>query len=75
MPSHKSSRTEWHLKSGKWTRSLGCRGARVRLFQKEVGACSTARSGFPRAGLVRNVWEPLTRRKAETLANALLAAL
>ncbi len=59
MATRKPSRSEWQLKSGKWTRSLGSRGARVRLFQKRRGGCSTARSGCRRAEWIGNVSELL----------------
>lgn len=75
MATRKPSRTEWRLKGGRWTRSLGNRGARVRLFQK----CSE--------GLFyRDVWTPdkghnkkclgtTDRDEADRMGKALVAAL
>src|SRR5580704_8774312 len=34
MASTNGRRTQWHLSHGKWTRSFGERGMRIRLFQK-----------------------------------------
>lgn len=47
MATRKPTRTAWRQKEGKWMRSLGNRGARIRLFQK--------RKDGP---FYRSVWNP-----------------
>lgn len=69
-------RSEWHqMKEGKWARSFGGRGYRVRLFQKRKGgvfyrAIWTSGYGFGRASL-----GTADRIEAEQLAKRALAEL
>lgn len=69
-------RSEWHqTKEGKWARSFGGRGYRVRLFQKRKGgvfyrAIWTSGYGFSRASL-----ETADRTEAEQIAKQALAEL
>jgi hypothetical protein len=37
MAARNPRRNEWHQADGKWTKSLGRRGLRVRLFQNRKG--------------------------------------
>lgn len=72
----KPSRNEWHqLKNGTWSRTLGFRGARVRLFERSEGG------GFQRAvrladgSVSRRSLNTSDRNVAERLGKDLLAAL
>ena len=76
MANRKPTRTAWRQQHGKWTRSLGNRGTRVRLFQKRKDG-----------QFYRAVWNRRTqtfdrrclgtsdRDEAERLATELLSAL
>ena len=75
MATRKPSRSEWQLKSGKWTRSLGSRGARVRLFQKRSGGLFYRALWVPSRGVDRKCLGTADRAEAERLAKALLAAI
>ncbi len=75
MASRKARRNEWTKRDGKWTRSLGSRGMRVRLFQNR-------RNGtFYRAVWVSEVGRDVAslrtrdRNEAERLGRELLAEL
>src|SRR6185503_17007416 len=71
----KATKEGWKLVGGKWTRSLGMRGARVRLFQRRSGTT-----------FYRDVWvrgkgrdikslNTCDRDEAERLGKQLLGAL
>lgn len=75
MATRKPSRSEWQLKSGKWTRSLGSRGARVPLFQKRSGGLFYRAFWVPSRGLDRKCLGTADRAEAERLVKVLLAAL
>jgi integrase len=79
MPKRRSS---WNLQNGKWSRSIGERGARVRLFQKTKDGvfyrATWVRSDDPREPCGRRNVRSLgtrDRNHAERLGRALLAAL
>jgi integrase len=67
-------RTEWRQSHGKWTKSLGERGARVRLFQKRRGGVFYRATWIAGARDVRSL-ETHDRKEAERLGRQLLAAL
>lgn len=71
----RNRRNEWHQTNGMWTRSLGERGTRVRLFQKRPNGMFYREVWIPGRG--RNQATLLTRdrHEAERLGKALLAAL
>ena len=75
MATRKPSRSEWQLKSGKWTRSLGSRGTRVRLFQKRSGGLFYRAFWVPSRGVDRKCLGTHDRAEAERLGKALLGAL
>ncbi|MBA3342898.1 MAG: site-specific integrase [Gemmatimonadaceae bacterium] len=76
MANRKPSRTEWRLIKGKWTRSLGNRGARVRLFQKRSGGQFYRSVWSPRAGTFdRRCLGTADRVEAEKMGRDLLAGL
>ena len=75
MATRKPSRSEWQLKSGKWTRSLGSRGARVRLFQKRSGGLFYRAFWVPSRGVDRKCLGTADRAEAERLGKVLLGAL
>src|ERR1700675_5169644 len=75
MATRKPSRSEWQLKSGKWTRSLGSRGTRVRLFQKRSGGLFYRAFWVPSRGVDRKCLGTADRAQAERLGKALLGAL
>ena len=64
----------WHQVNGKWTRSLGERGLRVRLFQIRRGGMFF-RSVCLHGQKQRKALGTTDRREAERLGRALLAAL
>lgn len=68
-------RSEWHQVSGKWTRSLGHRGMRVRLFQKRVGGVYYRAVWVPGAGRSVASLGTTDRATAEHLGKRLLAVL
>lgn len=76
MATRKPSRTEWRLIKGKWTRSLGNRGARVRLFQKRSGGQFYRSVWSPRASVFdRRCLGTSDRYEAEKIGRELLAGL
>jgi hypothetical protein len=75
MATRKPSRSEWQLKSGKWTRSLGSRGACVRLFQKRSGGLFYRAFWVPSRGVDRKCLGTADRVEVERLGKALLGAL
>lgn len=65
MATRKPSPSEWQLKSGKWTRSVGSRGARVRLFQKRSGGMFYRAFCVPSRGVDRKCLGTADRAEAE----------
>jgi len=72
-PPHR--RNEWQQTKGLWTRSLGERGARVRLFQKRKGGVFFRDVWVPGQGKSRRAIGTTDRAEAERLGRALLAGL
>lgn len=68
-------RSEWHQVNGKWTRSLGHRGMRVRLFQIRRGGMFFRAVWVAGAGRSIVSLGTRDRSKAEQLGKRLLAAL
>jgi integrase len=68
-------RSEWHQVNGKWTRSLGHRGMRVRLFQKRKGGMFYRAVWMPGSGRSIASLGTADRVVAEDLGKRLLAAL
>lgn len=68
-------RNEWHQVNGKWTRSLGERGTRVRLFQKRKGSAFYREVWCAGRGKDRKCLHTYDRSEAERLGRELLAAL
>lgn len=75
MATRKPSRSEWHQHNGLWSRSLGYRGIRVRLFQKRSGGMFYRAMWVPRRGFDKKCVGTTNRVEAESLGKALLAAL
>jgi integrase len=71
----KPSRSEWHQHNGMWSRSLGNRGLRVRLFQKRSGGQFYRAIWLPGRGFDRRCLLTSDRSEAERLGKDLLAAL
>ena len=71
----KPSRTEWHQHKGLWSRSLGNRGVRVRLFQKRSGGQFYRAVWIPGRGEDRRCLFTSDRSEAERLGKELLAAI
>lgn len=71
----KPSRSEWHQHNGLWSRSLGSRGIRVRLFQKRIGGKFYRAVWTPGRGIDRRCLSTSDRADADGLAKALLGAL
>jgi integrase len=71
----KPSRSEWHQQNGLWSRSLGNRGLRVRLFQKRSGGQFYRAIWLPEKGFDRRCLMTYDRTEAEQLGKELLAAL
>lgn len=66
----------WQCRNGKWARSLGERGARIRLFQKRVGGMFYREVWLPGRGRSsRKSVGTRDRREAERLGRELLSAL
>jgi len=68
-------RTEWHQVKGKWTRSLGERGLRVRLFQKRREGPFYRAVWVPGRGRNQAPLGTSDRQEAERLGRLLLAEL
>lgn len=75
MATRKPGRNEWRLVSGKWVRSLGTRGVRVRLFQKTKDGSFYRYLWIPGRGRSRASLGTRDRAEAERLGRALLSAL
>jgi integrase len=75
MATRKPSRTEWQHKAGRWTRSLGNRGVRIRLFQNRSGGNFYRSLWLPGSGEDRKCIGTADRGEADRLAKELLAAL
>lgn len=75
MASYKGQRNEWHQQNGKWARSLGERGIRVRLFQRRKAGVFYREVWRAGAGKDRRSLETTDRREAERRGRLLLAAL
>ncbi len=71
----KASRTEWHQHKGLWSRSLGNRGTRIRLFEKRSGGGFYRSVWVPERGFDRKALGTTDRNEADRLGRALLAAL
>lgn len=71
-----TKRSEWHrTKTGAWTRSLGERGCRVRLFEKRSGGGFYREVYIPGEGRNQAPLGTRDRLDAEQLGKALLARL
>jgi integrase len=70
-----ANRNGWRLLTGRWTRSLGERGVRVRLFQMRKGGTFYRDVWVPGRGKDRRCLRTRHRGKADRLGRALLAAL
>jgi integrase len=70
-----SKRDGWHLAGGKWTRSLGQRGTRVRLFQKRRGGTFYRAVWLLGQGKTVACLHTIDREQAEQVGRALLASL
>ena len=68
-------RTEWHQVKGKWTRSLGERGLRVRLFQKRRDGPFYRAVWVPGRGRNQAPLGTADRHEADRLGRLLLAEL
>lgn len=75
MATRAPKRSEWHQVNGKWTRSLGERGTRVRLFQNRRGGVFYRDVYVPGKGRNRKVIGTHDRDEADRLGKKLLAAL
>jgi integrase len=71
----KASRTEWHQQKGLWSRSLGNRGMRLRLFEKRRGGGFYRSVWIPGQGFSRKSLGTTDRNEADRLGRSLLAAL
>jgi integrase len=71
----KPPRTEWHQHKGLWSRSLGNRGVRVRLFQKRSGGQFYRAVWISGRGEDRRCLFTADRSEAERLGKELLAAI
>jgi integrase len=69
------SRSEWRQHNGKWSRSLGNRGMRLRLFQKRSGGGFYRSIWIPGQGFSRKSLGTTDRNEADSLGRELLAAL
>lgn len=74
MP-RKPRRDSWRQVNGLWTRSLGSRGARVRLFERTKGGAYYRAVHVPGRGKDRKSLGTCDRDEAERLGKELLAAL
>jgi integrase len=70
-----SKRDGWRVVGGKWTRSLGTRGTRVRLFQKRRGGAFYRAVWLPGRGRDLACLHTGSREEAEQLGRSLLASL
>ena len=65
----------WRDVNGRWVRTLGGYGARIRLFQKRPGGTLFRDVWIPKVGIDRKALGTTERDVAEQLGNELLAAL
>src|ERR1700687_644933 len=75
MATRTPKRSEWHQANGKWTRSLGERGTRVRLFQNRRNGVFHRDVFVPGRGRNRRSMHTRDRDEADRLGKQLLAAL
>jgi hypothetical protein len=68
-------RSGWHQVNGKWTRTLGERGCRVRLFEMTKGGQYYRAVWVPGRGIDRKCLQTSDRAEAERLGRALLVSL
>jgi len=68
-------RDGWHQAGGKWTRSLGQRGTRVRLFQKRRDGAFYRAVWLPGQGKSVACLHTVDRQRAEQLGRSLLGSL
>lgn len=68
-------RDGWHQAGGKWTRSLGQRGTRVRLFQKRRDGTFYRAVWLPGQGKSVACLHTVDRQRAEQLGRSLLGSL
>jgi len=71
----RTRRNEWHQSNGKWTRSLGERGLRVRLFQKRSNGTFYRTVWIPGRGRDHASLTTRDRQEADRLGRLLLAEL
>src|SRR5438128_12524268 len=71
----RNRRNEWHQVHGRWTRSLGERGMRVRIFEKRRNGTFYRAVWVRGRGHDRACLHTRDRGEAERLARQLLAAL
>lgn len=71
----RNRRNEWRLVGGKWIRSLGNRGARIRLFQNRVDGPFYRDVWIAGRGKSRKCLDTRNRNEAERLGMQLLANL
>src|SRR5437762_1410066 len=71
----RNRRTEWHLINGKWTRSIGNRGARIRLFQRRKDGVFFRAVWVPGRGKDVKCLGVIDRAQAERLGRELLGRL
>lgn len=71
----RNRRNEWHQVNGKWTRSLGERGMRVRLFQKRRDGTFYRTVWIPSRGRDHASMMTKDRGEAERLGRLLLSEL
>ncbi len=69
------ARSGWYKVKGKWTRTLGERGCRVRLFQKRRGGVFYRSTWVTGQGKNRRSLDTADRMRAERLGKELLAEL
>jgi integrase len=67
-------RSSWHKIKGRWTRTLGDHGLRVRLFQMRKGGTFYRDVWLPELGKDRKCLHTTDRAEAERLARAFLSA-
>ncbi len=75
MASRTKRRTEWHQKNGIWTRTLGERGMRIRLFQKRRDGSFYRDMWIPGVGKSRQCLHTNQREVAVRIGRELLAKL
>lgn len=71
----RNRRNEWHQVNGKWTRSLGDRGLRVRLFQKRRGGTFYREVWVAGRGRDRRSLDTTDRAEADQRGKLLYAEL